>query len=60
MNFHKFFQYIYLIFAILFFADAFTKFQNNDTSWWISGLLGLGAVFMFFLKRRFAKTYNKK
>jgi hypothetical protein len=61
MKFHKYFQYLYLFVALLFGHDAFTKYCNNET-YWTSLLLGAMAVFMFFLKRRFAKTYtdNKK
>ncbi len=60
MKFHKFFQYLYLVAAILFFVDAIMKFQNNETSWWIFSLYGCAALFMFFFKRKFVKEYEEK
>jgi hypothetical protein len=57
MKYHKYFQYLYLFVALLFAYDAFSKYRTNQT-YWTSILLGAMAVFMFFLKRRFAKTYG--
>lgn len=58
----KYFQYFYLLIAILFLVDAFMKFQKGEV-FWISLLLAGCAVFMFIFKRRFAQRYedrNKK
>lgn len=58
----KYFQYFYLIIAILFLVDAFNKYQKGEV-FWINLLLASCAIFMFYFKRRFAKRYedrNKK
>ncbi len=58
----KYFQYFYLLIAILFLIDAFKKYQIGEV-FWISLLLAGFAFFMFIFKRRFAQRYedrNKK
>ncbi len=60
MKFSKFFQYAYLIFAILFFYDAFTKYNNTREVAVAQLLLGVLAIFMFFFKRKFSKKFDDR
>jgi len=56
----KFFQYAYLIFAILFTYDAIQKWYSEGTVAYISILLAVTAVFMFFFRRKFNKKFENK
>ncbi|WP_223551088.1 hypothetical protein [Aestuariivivens sp. NBU2969] len=60
MRYSKFFQYAYLIFAILFIYDAINKYVNEGVVAYTSLLLAATAVFMFFFRRRFAKKMANK
>ena len=60
MKYSKFFQYAYLVFAILFAYDAIVKYANESTVAYTSILLAATAVFMFFFRRRFAKKMENK
>ena len=58
-NYHKYFQYFYLLITALFLFDAFTKYQKNQV-YWTSLLLAALGVFMFFFKRKFAKKFEDR
>ncbi|WP_242117621.1 hypothetical protein [Aestuariivivens sediminicola] len=60
MKYSKFFQYAYLVFAILFAYDAIVKYANENAVAYTSILLAATAVFMFFFRRRFAKKMENK
>ncbi|WP_242091850.1 hypothetical protein [Aestuariivivens sediminicola] len=60
MKYSKFFQYAYLVFAVLFAYDAIVKYANEGTVAYTSILLAATAVFMFFFRRRFAKKMENK
>ena len=60
MKYSKFFQYAYLIFAVLFIYDALNKYFNEGMVAYTSLLLAATAVFMFFFRRKFAKKMKKK
>ena len=60
MRYSKFFQYAYLIFAVLFIYDAINKYVNEGVVAYTSLLLAATAVFMFFFRRRFAKKMANK
>ena len=60
MKYSKFFQYAYLIFAVLFIYDALNKYFNEGMVAYTSLLLAATAVFMFFFRRKFAKKMEKK
>jgi hypothetical protein len=53
MIFLKYFHYAYLIFAILFFWDAFSSWETRGVA---SLLLGGTALFMFFFRKKFNKN----
>ena len=48
LKFFKFFQYAYLVFALLFLYDAFSNWSEEGTRPYISLLFAALAVFMFF------------
>ncbi|AXO81151.1 hypothetical protein DZC78_12400 [Olleya aquimaris] len=58
MKVFKIFQYAYLVFAVLFLYDAFVSW--GETRAYMSLLLGLTAVFMFFFKQKFNKKFDNK
>lgn len=63
MKLQKFFQYAYLVFAILFIYEAIVNWNVDRNKAYI--LLGVAAlaIFMFFFRMRFAKKMqdrNKK
>ena len=55
MTYLKIVQYMYLVFAGFFIYDAFTK-RLNDEDYWLSVIIALVAIGMFFFRRHF---YNK-
>jgi hypothetical protein len=57
MNYLKYTQYVYLVFALYFIYDGISKWGQEDKpilSFIIAGL----AIFMFFFRRRFAKKFE--
>lgn len=56
----KFFQYAYLVFAILFAYDAIQKWFSEGVIAYMSILLAATAIFMFFFRKRFNKKFEKK
>jgi hypothetical protein len=56
----KFFQYAYLIFAILFVYDAIQKWFSEGIIAYMSILLAATAIFMFFFRRKFNKKFDNK
>ena len=60
MKIFKFFQYAYLLFAILFIYVAIEKYIESKTIDYISILLAATAVFMFFFRKKFNKRFDNK
>lgn len=60
MKIFKFFQYAYLVFAILFIYMAIKKYMNEQIIDYISILLAATAVFMFFFRKKFNKRFENK
>lgn len=56
----KFFQYAYLIFAVLFIYDGITKWNNGTNGSYISLGLAALAIFMYFFRQKFRKKYENK
>jgi uncharacterized membrane protein len=56
----KFFQYAYIIFAVLFFWDAISNWSTDRTRSYISILFAALAVFMFFFRKRFRKKFENR
>ncbi|BCY27499.1 hypothetical protein KK2020170_03670 [Flavobacterium okayamense] len=55
MTYLKIVQYMYLVFAGFFIYDAYTKALNGE-NYWLSVIIALVAIGMFFFRRHF---YNK-
>ncbi len=60
MKIFKFFQYAYLVFAILFIYVAIEKYVKSQIIDYISILLAAVAVFMFFFRKKFNKRFDNK
>lgn len=56
----KFFQYAYLIFAVLFIYDGISKWGNGTNGSYISLGLAALAIFMFFFRQKFRNKYENK
>lgn len=60
MKIFKFFQYAYLVFAILFIYVAIEKYVDSKAIDWLSIVLAATAVFMFFFRRKFNNRFENK
>ncbi len=63
MKLQKFFQYAYLVFAILFIYEAIINWNSDRNRAYMMLVIATLAVFMFFFRMRFAKKMaerNKK
>lgn len=56
----KYFQYVYLVFAIYFIYDAITKFMQDDQNYLLSAFFAIAAIGMFFFRRNFANKQKNK
>ena len=59
MNYLKFTSFVYLVAAAFFLYDAYARFGEGK-SYWLSVLLAVVAVFMFFFRRRFAQKIEDR
>ncbi len=59
MTYLKLIQYMYLIFAAFFFYNAADQYTKNE-SYWLSLLIGVVAIGMFFFRRHFYNKYQNK
>ncbi|MFD2891956.1 hypothetical protein ACFS5J_08035 [Flavobacterium chuncheonense] len=55
MTYMKIIQYVYIVFALFFFYDAYSKKQHGENPW-LSVIIAIVALGMFFFRRHF---YNK-
>jgi hypothetical protein len=60
MNYLKYTSYIYLVFAAYFCYDGFSKWNDTQTTPWLSFMIAGVAVFMFFFRRRFSKKFENR
>ncbi|CAM3931618.1 MULTISPECIES: hypothetical protein [Flavobacterium] len=61
MNYLKFTQYVYLLFAAFFLYDGVTKLMNPALgSPWLSFIITAVAIFMFFFRRKFSKKFDDR
>ncbi|TXD83500.1 hypothetical protein ESY86_09255 [Subsaximicrobium wynnwilliamsii] len=60
MKLLNFFQYVYLIFAILFIVDGFYSLGSDGSRAIISFIFAGLAIFMFFFRRRFKKKFENR
>lgn len=60
MKYYRYFEYAYLVFAVLFFIESYRSWgQEGSRTYLFLGLGGL-AIFMFFFKRRFRKKLEDR
>ncbi len=59
MNYLKYTQYVYLVFAAFFIYDAVSKYMNAE-SYLLSIIIAAVCVFMFFFRRNFAKKFSRE
>ncbi len=59
LKIHRIIEIGYLLFAVLFFIEAFTTFSSNKNKALIFAGLAIMATFMFFFKKRFRKKKYK-
>ncbi|TLG99019.1 hypothetical protein BZARG_03450 [Bizionia argentinensis JUB59] len=60
MKIFKFFQYAYLVFAVLFIYVAGQKYMETEIIDYMSLLLAATAVFMFFFRKKFNKRFDDR
>ena len=60
MKYSKFFQYAYLIFALLFIYDATSTYMNTGVINYPHILLAALAIFIFFFRKRFNKKFENR
>ncbi|MDX1278194.1 hypothetical protein [Oceanihabitans sediminis] len=60
MKIVKFFQYIYLVFVVLFLYDAVNSWAEDRNRAYMSLFFAALAVFMFLFKKRFNKNLGNK
>lgn len=58
MTYLKIVQYIYLIFAGFFIFDAYTRYVEGR-DFWLSVIIALVAIGMFFFRRHFYNKHQK-
>ncbi|MES2545981.1 MAG: hypothetical protein V4548_13940 [Bacteroidota bacterium] len=58
MNYLKYTQYVYLVFALYFIYDGIAKIISKEEEPWLSFIIAGLAVFMFFFRRKFAKKFE--
>lgn len=59
MNYLKFTQYIYLIFAAIFVYDGVSKMNDGENPW-LSFIIAAVAVLMFFFRRYFGRRFEER
>ncbi|MBQ0739061.1 MULTISPECIES: hypothetical protein [Mesonia] len=60
MKYFKYFEYAYLVFAVLFFFEAYRVWSESVDRAYLCIFLGAVAVFMFFFKRRFRRKIEER
>ena len=60
MKFLQFFQYVYLVFVILFGYDAISKWGTERNQAYMSLFFAALSLFMFFFRKRFAKKFEER
>jgi hypothetical protein len=59
-KFFKYFEYAYIVFALLFIATGIYEFETNENrAYLMFGMAGV-AVFIFFFKRHFRRKFENR
>lgn len=54
----KYVYFIYIVLALIFIFDGFQRLNNNEPHPWLSFLLGIGALAMFFFRRKYNQRFE--
>lgn len=60
MNYLKYTQYVYLVFAIFFLYEGISKWNDSENKPWLHFMIAAMAIFMFFFRRKFANKFNDR
>lgn len=60
MTFLKFFQYAYLVIAVLFLYEAVIAWNTNRNRAYMSIFFVVLALFLFFFRRKFRKRFEDR
>jgi hypothetical protein len=60
MKLIQFFQYVYLVFVVLFSYDAVTKWATERNRAYMSLFFAVLSLFMFFFRKRFRKKFEDR
>ncbi|AGC77123.1 LPXTG-motif cell wall-anchored protein [Nonlabens dokdonensis] len=59
-KFFKYFEYAYLIFAVVFVITGFYELGNDPNQAYLLFGMAAVAIFMFFFKRRFRRRFEDR
>ncbi len=59
-KYFKLFEYAYLIIAIVFFIEAFLKWNLNPQKAYLYLAFAIMAVFMYFFRKRYRKKFDNQ
>lgn len=60
MKLLKFFQYVYLVFAVLLSFEAYANWSSNRQRAYLYIVLAILAVFMFFFRAKFRRKFEDR
>ncbi|MDW8850175.1 hypothetical protein SD960_08750 [Flavobacterium sp. MMLR14_040] len=60
MNYLKYTQYVYILFAVFFIYDGIMKLNEGNDNSTLSFIIAGLAVFMFFFRRKFARKFDDR
>lgn len=60
MKFFKYFEFVYIAFAIFFIIEAIRIWPDNQSKAYLYFFFTFLALLMFFFKRKFRKKYENK
>ncbi|MCB0459158.1 MAG: hypothetical protein R2821_13770 [Flavobacteriaceae bacterium] len=59
-KFWKFFEYAYLVIAVVLFVDGFTRLNTEPQKAYLIIGFGVLAIFMYFFKKRMRKRFEER
>ena len=60
MNYLKYTQYVYILFAVFFIYDGIMKLNEGNDNSTLSFIIAGLAIFMFFFRRKFARKFDDR
>ncbi len=58
VKYYKFFEYAYLVIAIIFIVEAFLNWKINSQKSYIYLAFAVLAIFMYFFRKKFRKKFE--